>query len=209
MTGPRSGQRMELSEVSRRVWRAVAARGASGVSSAEIHDGFKGQIDSLPLSTTLKSLGHGGYLRRTGSNRWGGWVATDRVPLGEDRPAWLDDVETEPDAELDKAALAEQAVASAKATATPWPFGKLPDGGYIDRVHSRASAPAPAASVTAVGKPATACVPPWFALDSDGCLSLRADDLEGKLSADSTRALFSWLDRIAYVSLRETVEVAS
>lgn len=194
---------MPLSDTSRRVWRAVAARGRTGIGSGQIHDHFKGQIDSVPLTTTLKSLRDGGYLQSNGRNKWSTWTATDRVPLGEDRPAWLDDVATEPDAELGKAESADAVVAAAKAAAAPWPFGKLGaiatprDGVDIDAAHKPA------------GTPSRAQASPWFALDSDGCLSLRADNLDGKLSADSTRALFSWLDRLAYKNLSDTVEAES
>ena len=179
---------MPLSERSLIVWRAVAARGPNGVGSAQIHDHFSGRIDRAPLTSTLKSLRLGGFLRSNDNNRHSIWWATDKVPLGEELPAWLNDAQTETDAELDKHALADQAVASAMATAAPWPFGKLgtrepqPDGVDIDAAHELAATPRRTPPE------------PWFALDSEACLSLRADDVDGTLSADATRALFRWLD---------------
>lgn len=204
-------RRTGLAEKSRLVWRAVAARGRQGTNAAQMQDRFAGQIDSVPLSTTMKTLKHCGYLRNNENGRWSTWWATHRVPLGEERPAWLDEEAAADEPQADKAALAEETVATARATAAPWPFGKLPSGIDIDRMHAAAPAPAPPAppaAPTAPAAPAQAAdAPPWFSLDSQGCLSLRADGLSGRLSAESTRVLFSWLDRLHYANLRSTVEV--
>ena len=191
MSGPRAGQRMRLSETSLRVWRAVAARGRQGIGSAQIHDHFAGQIDSAPISIALISLRQGRYLRNNDKGRYSTWWATDRVPLGEDRPLWLDEPETEPDAALAPDEKADDVIAAARTIAlTPraaWPFGSLPAG-----LLAAADAPAAAPAEAAVLPPAA----PWFALDSDGCLSLRADGIDTRLSACATRALFAWLDRL-------------
>jgi len=208
---------MPLSETSRRVWRAVAARGRTGVGSAQVHDHFKSQIDSLPLSATLSSLQRSGYLRSNDNGKFSTWWATDRVPLGEDRPVWLDELEADHEAQVDTAAQADAVVAAAKASGTPaWPFGSLPATKAADVQTASAAARQAGVNIDRAHAPAQPSAPPkaispspWFAIDSNGQLSLRADGIEGRLSAESTRALFAWLDRLALSALAQTVEAQS
>lgn len=189
MNGPRATQRMRLSDTSLRVWRAVAARGRSGIGSAQVYDHFEGQLDTLPIRYALESLRKGGYLRNNDNGKHSTWWATERVPLGEDRPLWLDEAETEPDAALAADEKADDVIAAAKAIArTPgggWPFGPLPT------VEAIAATPVRSGDMV---RPVTM---PLFALDSMGCQSLRADGIDARLSAEATRALFAWLDRLS------------
>lgn len=179
---------MKLSETSLRVWRAVAARGRLGIGSAQLHDHFAGQIDSDPLGGALLSLRRGGYVRNNSNGKFSTWWAADRVPLGEDRPPWLDEPETEADAELAPEKKADDVLASARrlaSTGGTWPFGAKATG--ADAAGDEPKAPPAPVTVAA----------PWFALDSEGCLSLRTEDIDARLSADATRALFVWLDQLS------------
>lgn len=203
-----------LGEVSLKVWRAVASAGGKPLAHGAILERLKGAVDSRPLSKTLENLGANGYLHNHGSTRHdSAWRITRKLPLGEEVPPWMQESDTdkgpgdddvaEP-AQVDPKAIGP--LGSAFSAARTWPF----EGPVIPHpAEPRAKAqPADraklewrAAASTAVSKliddelPADA--EPLFALYSDNRLMLQ---LPGHapltLPADTTRALFRWLDRL-------------
>lgn len=76
------------------VWRAVAGAAWTGTNIATLAERFKSQFSYADIKHTLHSLSIGRYIARKGpSTRYALWVITQRIPLGEERPEFLDEPE--------------------------------------------------------------------------------------------------------------------
>lgn len=207
--------RQRLGEKTTRVWGAVAAAGRTGATFGQLVERLQGQVDHWPVRDALRSLDRGGYVQYQGDKRWGRWVATDRVPADQTRPAWLDET---PDAE-DTAPLAP-APAPAPRTA---PFSVFTEAQHEQLVEPRARGrgrprkederPEPAAAAPAAATPfaqaarvATAVSTAEardgvFALHSTGELHIVFGSEYVRMPPPVTRRFFAWLDRLGGTQL--------
>lgn len=218
-----------LSERSLKVWRAVASGRGKPLAAAAIAEraGMKG--DLKPLYKTLDNMTVHGYLRKlpreAGIVRY---LVTTKLPLGEEVPLWMQGTEADdagepapPPAQVDARRIGP--LGSAFSAAPTWPF----EGPVIPHpaaLRARPTLPArgpgwrppavvvddPAPAAAASAAPATEAEP-LFALYSDGRLMLQQPGQEPlTLAAETTRALFRWLDRLqSATSFAETAEEAS
>jgi hypothetical protein len=92
-----------LEERSAQIWRAIGAAGKAGIGSTALHDKFRNVIDGTIVSSRLQTLLNGGYIARSGENRWGMWLLDRRckLPEGETWPVWVFE---QPDADDEAAA---------------------------------------------------------------------------------------------------------
>lgn len=211
-----------VGEVTLRIWRAVASGQGKPLTHGALLERLAGRVDSRPLTVALEALRRGGYVRKLGKSRYdGGWTVTRHLPLGEETPLWMQEATAdEPEDAVEPAADGAPAAAalmldpqriahlgSAFKAAAGWPF----EGPVIPHpAVPREKAPPPdgvrlawrAAAAGAIGQliddePAPADAEPLFALYSDGRLMLQEPGQQPRtLAADTTRALFRWLDRL-------------
>lgn len=191
--------RQMLGEAARRVWRAVAAAGQRGTTLGQLVERFRGVYDYHPVRDALRSLHRGHYIAYRGEKRWGTWAITDRVPLNEQRPAWLDeppDADEAPPPAAESAARTEPYSVFTLATEQPAP-------------PAAAAAPAPkpsdSGSTPAPQAPAQA-LHGVFALHSTGELHLVFDRQYVRMPPAVTRSFFAWLDRLGGTSLARITE---
>lgn len=186
-------KRMVLAPNSLRVWRAVAARGVKGVGSVQLYDSFEGQLDRPVIKGVLNSLRQTGYVRCSGHSWSGCWQITTRIPLGEAPPQWLVELASDGEAASDGNAANEGAAAIAADAPRPPP---RPVASYWPPIPP--PPPARPRAVSRAGAQSASDDPagPLFTLDSAGRLTLRADGIDGRLSAHSTRALLRWLEQL-------------
>lgn len=190
-------RRAPLAEKQRKVWRAISASARKGISLGYLDVKFEGMIEPAPLRLALRSLTHGGYIRYEGRQVYGLYRITDRIPMGEVRPIWMDE---EPDAPAPSPTLNMPT-----APASVFNLGRGADGAPPEFWSDENQAQ----KLLDTWLPPTQSKLPTFALDSNGVLLIDmpgADVIE--LPQHITRALFAWLDRLGGTNLARTVEAA-
>lgn len=212
-----------VGEVTLRIWRAVASGQGKPLTHGALLERLAGRVDTRPLTVALEALRRGGYVRKLGKSRYdGGWTVTRHLPLGEETPLWMQEATAdEPEDAAEPATDGAPAAAalmldpqriahlgSAFKAAAGWPFEGpvIPHPAEPRERHAAAPLgirlgwrPAPMAmdGTAPATATATATDEPLFALYSDGRLTLQEPGHEPRtLGADTTRALFRWLDRL-------------
>lgn len=206
-----------LSELSLRVWRAVASGQGKPLAHGALLERLQGRVDTRPLTTTLEALRRGGYARNVGKSRHdSGWTVTHHLPLGEETPVWMlnqaDDEQADAAESAAEGARASAVVdpariaplGSAFKAAAVWPFEGPVIPHPAEPREKHVAAPLgiklgwrQAPMVLDDAAPATATEEPLFALYSDGRLMLQEPGQQPRtLAASTTRALFRWLDRL-------------
>lgn len=194
-----------LSERSRQVCRRVSAH-PQGIGLAALAESLAGVVDVEPLKSATASLRQTGYLEFQGTGpRWGRWCITNKIPLGEQVPAWLAAAEHDAAIDANDASKATSHRASPNADQTPRPAASVFQ--LAQQVHGQTM-------------PAVAPASPRFAILSTGSLQLigleflDANDqpVQGgqslTLAPETTRALFAWLDRLGGTTLSRLSEAA-
>lgn len=187
-----------LEEHTLQVWRAVVAAGASGISSAALHDKLYATIDSEVITSKCQSLLRGGYIARNGVNRWGQWLITKdcKAPEGEVMPVWL----YEPDDDANAAQVHEwsrrHGKAEVKLPAAPASvFNQAPvldwKSPLLDEEVVATAGLTPERRSLSPEDESFVC-----ALYSDGVLWLQANGQQFSLPLDYTRQLLHYLDKL-------------
>lgn len=247
----RTWQLRRSEEVVMQVWRVIANSGARGISPADIRSRLNDIAEDV-LKQHLHELRRKGHTRfdsPTGSNRVGCWVATSKLPLNQEPPLWMQDLDDSRDNDgahaSDQAAKGSAAVQAACAGSVPnsvFALGQAAAqavgsdfGVDIDAVHmpaehkqalAAAAPPSPPPALAPAddddaGQPAApaddthqAAAPgplvPLFSLQSDGTLAGTLEDGRVvRMSANDTRHLFAFLDRLMAIGHGSLSEAAS
>jgi hypothetical protein len=95
ITFGRPGNRRDMGELTRKVWRLIARTGEGGISTTALY-----QLNPLQPAThtqingALQTLRIAGHIAGQGMHRWRIWRCTGHVPEGEAVPQWVMDAAT-------------------------------------------------------------------------------------------------------------------